>query len=100
MHRRHPGLEDEDLPELDLAFEHLGATARILPETVEERLLPIEGYLQLMRGNVFSWTWPLDDETCNRAADAALAYAADRYGDVTTPQPQRHVAQWRAYDLP
>ena len=99
MSRRHPGVEEEDLPELDRAFEGLGATTRLLPATIEERMIPIDGYLQLMRGNVFSWTWPLDDDTRNRAADAALAYAGERYGDVSTPRPQRHTAQWRAYDL-
>jgi len=99
MSRRHPGVEAEDVPELDRTFQELGATTRLLAESVEERMLPIDGYLQLARGNVFSWTWPLDDDTRNRAADAALAYAAERYGDVSAPQRQRHVVQWRAYDL-
>ena len=100
IERRHPGIQEEDTPALDRTFADLGGRLRLLPEVVEERQLPIEGWLQLMRGNVFSWTWQLGDETRERAADATLAWARERYGDVSTPYPMRHLARWRAYDLP
>ena len=61
---------------------------------------PIDGFVQLLRGNVFSWTWRLDDDTRNRAADATLAWARDRFDDLSTPQELAADVQWRAYDLP
>ena len=60
----------------------------------------VRGWLQLLRGNVFSWTWQLDDATRNRAADAVRAWAAERYGDLSEARHVRHTIGWRAYDLP
>jgi SAM-dependent methyltransferase len=98
--RRHPGIQEEDTPALDETFAALGARLRLLPEVVEERRLPIDGWLQLLRGDVFSWTWRLDDATRDRAVEATRAWAQERFGDLSVPQPMRQVARWRAYDLP
>jgi ubiquinone/menaquinone biosynthesis C-methylase UbiE len=98
--RRHRGVEDEDIPRLDQVFAECGARLRLLPEVAEERRLSIDGWIQLLRGNVFSWTWDLDDRTRNLAADRTLAWAKDQFGDLSAPQEAGHVIQWRAYDLP
>jgi ubiquinone/menaquinone biosynthesis C-methylase UbiE len=98
--RRHPGIDEDDTPLLDEAFAELGARLRLLPEIVEDRRIPIDGWIQLLRGNVFSWTWPLDDETRERAADATLEWAKQQYGDLSEPEEFSQIAQWRAYDLP
>ena len=46
-------------------------------------------------------TFPtIDDDTRNRAADATLAWARDRFDDLSTPQELAADVQWRAYDLP
>jgi SAM-dependent methyltransferase len=100
IERRHPGIQEEETAQLDREFGRLGAGLRLLPEIVEDRRLPVDGWIQLLRGNVFSWTWQLDDDTRNRAADATLAWATDRFGDLSVPREFRQVAQWRAYDLP
>ena len=100
IERRHPGIQEDDTPALDALFEERGAPLRLLPEIVEDRWLPIDGWIQLLRGNVFSWTWQLDDETRERAADATLGWAKERFDELSEPQPFRQVAQWRAYDLP
>ena len=100
LQRRHPGLEENGAPALDDAFAGLGARVRVLPGIREERRLPLDGWIQLLRGNVFSWTWPLDDATRNRAADATLAWARERFGDLSEPRDFSYTVQWRAYDLP
>jgi len=100
IERRHPGIQEEDTPELDAVFAELGARLRLLPELVEERRVPVDGWIQLVRGNVFSWTWALDDETRERAADTTLEWARGRFDDLSEPQGFHQVAQWRAYDLP
>jgi ubiquinone/menaquinone biosynthesis C-methylase UbiE len=100
IERRHPGLEEDQAGQLDDAFAALGADVRVLPEVVEERLLPVDGWIQLLRGNVFSWTWQLDDDTRNRAADATQEWAKTQFPDLGAPQPFRQAAQWRAYELP
>jgi ubiquinone/menaquinone biosynthesis C-methylase UbiE len=98
--RRHPGIGEDDTPQLDEAFAKLGARLRLLPEIVEDRRIPIDGWIQLLRGNVFSWTWQLDDQTRDRAADATRDWAKQEFEDLDVPQDFRQVAQWRAYDLP
>ena len=98
--RRHPGLGEDGAEELDEAVGSFGATVRVLPEIVELRRLPIDGWIQLLQGNVFSWTWPIDDDTRHRAAEAVREWAAERYDDISSPQEVRHVIEWRAYDLP
>ncbi len=100
LERRHPGLEEDGGPALDEAFAGLGARPRVLPGVREERRLPLEDWIQLLRGNVFSWTWPLDDATRNRAADGTLAWARERFGDLSEPRAYSYTIQWRAYDLP
>jgi ubiquinone/menaquinone biosynthesis C-methylase UbiE len=100
IERRHPGIGEDDTPQLDEAFVKLGARLRLLPELVEDRRIPIDGWIQLLRGNVFSWTWQLDDQTRDRAADATRAWAKQEFEDLDVPRDFRQVAQWRAYDLP
>ena len=100
LHRRHPGLEEDGAPVLDDAFAALGASPRLLPGVREVRRLPLDGWIQLLRGNVFSWTWRLDDETRTRAADATLMWAEEQFGDLSEPQDFSYTVQWRAYELP
>ena len=97
--RRHPGLGEDETGELDEAFRAAGARMRLLPALEEERRIPVDGWIQLLRGNVFSWTWQLDDETRERAADATLAWAKERFDDLSAPREFFQIAQWRAYDL-
>src|SRR5205807_8269675 len=54
LSRRHPGLEEDGAPALDEVFAEHGAEPRVLPGVREERRLPLDGWIQLLRGNVFS----------------------------------------------
>ncbi len=97
-----PGLSHDDaaIIQLDEHMSGLGARPRDLPPVLDRRLMPIGPVIQMLRDNVFSWTWSLDAETHRRATEAAEAFAVERFGDLDEPRQIDAWIRWRAYDLP
>lgn len=56
--------------------------------------------LDRLRGGLYSFTWRVDEVARHRGADAATAYARERYGSLEEPRDVPQEMYWRAYDLP
>jgi SAM-dependent methyltransferase len=98
--RRHPGLQDEDWPQLEQSLVARGARTRELPPVPFEHRAPIEEQIAHLQDGLFSWTWPLDPETRRRAAEEVRAWARQEYGDLEEPRAMAGELRYRAYDLP
>lgn len=94
------GLDWGAVDELDGAMRDRGATARELPPVREEGEYTIGGFLDEIRDNVFSWTWPLPDDVRLRAVERLRPWAKERFGALDEVRPFEHATIWRAYDLP
>lgn len=65
----------DDVAELD---GHLGPGAW-LPDVVDDRQMSIDDLIAFFESGVMGWTWPATDEERARGAEAARAWAAERY---------------------
>ena len=94
---RHPGVNEE--PELDEAMAAVGAVARDLVTINDSRRGTLGAMVDSLRDGLYSFTWPLDDETRRAAADAAGAYAETKHGPLDEERDIPTEMRWRAYDL-
>ena len=98
MTRVHPGLDGT--ADLDEAMTSLGARLELLPPVVDHRTIAHGAAIAAMEGNLFSWTWSLDDETRRRAAAAVRPWVETRFGPLDQPRDVEWAIRWRAYHLP
>jgi hypothetical protein len=97
--RRFAGITDEQVPDLDDHLLGRGARFRELPEIDDRLKLSIDGLLQLLEGGVFSWTWPLDEQTRRSVGARVREWASDLHGDLEEPRAMDRAVALRAYDL-
>lgn len=97
MELLHTGLNHE--AELDEVMRAAGAEPRDLVRIPDVRRGPLTDVLDRLRDGLYSFTWRVDEATRVRAAGAAAAYAAERYGDLNEPRDMSTEMYWRAYDL-
>jgi ubiquinone/menaquinone biosynthesis C-methylase UbiE len=85
---------------LDDLMSDLGTVVRPL-ETVsyEQGRVPAR-FLQAIEGNIFSFTWGLDDAERMELAARARDWMQKRLGDLEAEYPFENSITWRAYDLP
>lgn len=93
---RHVGLNDE--AELDEALPE--ATPRELVRLEGAQTMTLQEMVDRLRAGLYSFTWGLDDAARDRGADAAAAFALERYGPLDEPREIPQEMYWRAYDLP
>jgi SAM-dependent methyltransferase len=96
---RHPGLDAEGGPELDVEFARYGGRVRELPPIPEDWRMPLEGFITFFEGGVFSWSWSIREEERRRAAAAVRPWAEERFGPLDEPWSIDRTIRWRAYDL-
>lgn len=94
------GLTWAGLALLDEEMSRLGATLRILPPINEVATDNLDEFIEGVRENRYSWTWPVPEEQRRRAAAELLPWARERFGPLEEPSPIEHDTIWRAYDLP
>lgn len=93
---RHAGLNDE--AELDAALPQ--ARPRDLVRLEGAQRLSLQEMLDRLRAGLYSFTWRVDEAARGRGADAATAFARERYGSLDEPREIGQEMCWRAYDLP
>lgn len=93
---RHVGLNDE--AELDAALSE--ARPRELVRIAGSQTMTLREMVDRLRAGLFSFTWALSEAARNRGADAAAAFAKERYGSLDEPREIEQEMYWRAYDLP
>lgn len=96
MEMRHVGLNEE--AELDDALGN--AAPRDLVRLKGSRRATLQEMIDRLRAGLYSFTWALDEQTRHRAADAAAAFAEERYGSLDEVRDVPEEMYWRAYDLP
>lgn len=93
---RHVGLNDEE--ELDAALPE--ATPRELVRLEGTQTMTLREMVERLREGLYSFTWGLSEDARRRGADAAAAFAQERYGSLDEPRQIPQEMYWRAYDLP
>jgi SAM-dependent methyltransferase len=96
--RRHPGMTSTD--DLDRIMIGRGAVVRVDGPIPDIRSVTISGVITAFELNVFSWTWPLDDDTRRRAAAATRQWAEQSLGPLHEMLAVNVPISWRVYDLP
>jgi SAM-dependent methyltransferase len=86
--------------ELDSAMASHGTRVRLLESVVEVVEEPLGQFLDGIRDNLYSWTWPVPEADRLRAAEALRPWAEERFGDLDAPRRYEVARTWRAYDLP
>ncbi|HEV2757752.1 MAG TPA: class I SAM-dependent methyltransferase [Actinomycetota bacterium] len=97
LEMRHPGVNEE--AELDEAMITVGAVPRDLVTIHDSRRGTLAAMIDSLRDGLYSFTWPLDEETRGAAADAAAAYAEKEHGPLDEERDIPTEMRWRAYDL-
>jgi SAM-dependent methyltransferase len=96
MGLRHVGLNEQ--AELDEALAE--ATPRDLVRLEGAQRMTLGEMVDRLRAGLCSFTWGLDEAARHRGADAAAAFAEERYGPLDEPRDIPQEMYWRAYDLP
>jgi SAM-dependent methyltransferase len=93
------GLRWGDFDALDGAMASHGATPRPLPSLPDVGEQTLATFLEGIRENRYSWTWPLDEATRLRVLAELVPWAEERFGPLDAPRTFEHAGRWRAYDL-
>lgn len=95
------GLMWSGYDELDVAMGELGATPRALPTFIEVERTGLDGFIDGIASNAYSWTWKLEDpDRLRRVAGEVRTWAEGRYGPFDRVPRTEYEVTWRAYDLP
>lgn len=98
--RRFHGWSPGDIRVLDREFATHGARGRDL-ESVEEKASESLGdFIRQMGEGLHSWTWTIEPEDRQRAAELTREWAAEHFGTLDPPGARTWNLTWRAYDLP
>jgi ubiquinone/menaquinone biosynthesis C-methylase UbiE len=84
--------------DVDEAMIELGASPRELADVVSLEESTIEERIDQLVAGVYSFTWPADDPTRQRAGDLARDWARANLGSLSERRPLRRRIEWRAYD--
>ncbi len=82
---------------LDAYVRSRGWVADWLPEVVDDRLLSIEGVIEIFETGVMGWTWPATDDERRAGGDAARRWAADHHERTDEPLPLGRPVRFRRY---
>ncbi|MGH2722080.1 MAG: methyltransferase domain-containing protein [Actinomycetota bacterium] len=96
LERTHLGVVDAE--ELDAAFARMGLRGRDLPAVESRSSVRLEDFIARLERGEHSYAWRMDDPARHRAADSVRAWARERYGSLTEPQPALELIRWRAYE--
>jgi len=86
--------------ELDVEVARHGGSLRLLPALLERTEEPLEAFLDAIRSNHYSWTWPLSDDARLDVLEQLRPWAEERFGPLDRPYAFDTEIVWRAYDLP
>ena len=95
---RFPGINEPE--ELDAEMAGLGAKVRPLPTVISTETTTLEERIGSLEKGIYSFTWPLDEETRRHAAQVTREWAGERFGALDEPRVSEWPIAWRAYDLP
>lgn len=95
-----PGLAWTGEDELEEAMGALGLAGRDLPRFTEVERDGLDGFMDAVDQNRFSWTWKVDDALRARAVAEVRRSVEERYGPLDQIPLEEHEIAWRAYDLP
>jgi SAM-dependent methyltransferase len=94
------GLDWHGDEELDAVMTAMGATRRELPPFTDDESQTVDGFMEAIADNAYSWTWPLADDVRSRVAAEVRTWAEERWGPLAEMPRGTYEVRWRAYDLP
>lgn len=94
------GLHWSGFEELDAELARYGASLRVLPSPYESFDETLEGFVNDIEANRYSWAWPVPEDLRLRAVAEIRPWAEERFGPLDVVQPFSVDTTWRAYDLP
>ncbi|HET7338715.1 MAG TPA: class I SAM-dependent methyltransferase [Candidatus Dormibacteraeota bacterium] len=92
-----PGMDD--IKELDIEMEKIGAQTIPFPEMLSEDSSSIDELLEACEAGIWAACWSLDEATRRRAAAATRKWAAQEFGDPQARRPTVNGSVWRTYRL-
>jgi SAM-dependent methyltransferase len=93
------GLDWHGNEDLDRAMLDRGARIRELAPFHDVESMTLEDYMRGVEGNMYSWTWPLEEDDRRRTAAEVRAWAEAEYGALADVPLATYEVRWRAYDL-
>ncbi len=94
------GLDWSDWDSLTASMELFRARVRPLPVFTDVERDDVEDFLNALRDDLYSWTWPIPEDERLRAAAQVHRWAEARFGPLDRLPRREYEIAWRAYDLP
>jgi hypothetical protein len=88
-----------DISEIDEFMATIGIQGRDAASIRNAVELEPAELIRRLRGNIFSFTWRLNDEVRLAATNEVEERARRRYGDLDRPVMHEFSLRWRAYDV-
>ncbi len=92
------GLNWGDTDALDRAMEVHGRRYRELPPIREAGVDMIGDFIDDIREQRYSWTWPIPTDVIGAALPELQAWATRTWGDLDEPRPYAFDFSWRVYE--